>query len=212
MAPTALARPRVTSGSLVIASADPACRRRLRQSLGAETHARSVFDVSSHPDLQRHIAALLPSVILFDLGAEPDANALGVVSALSALAKTIVLADTDDDPLAIQALKAGASGFCSREPRGARRGVSRRSDRPQYDWSQGHERGKTDRVERSPRTLSVAVVASDQLRQRCHAILAGTRGDGVQSRGVGFADAPGLLRRYRPRVLLLDAVDRKSVV
>ena len=115
MAPTALARPRVTSGSLVIASADPACRRRLRQSLGAETHARSVFDVSSHPDLQRHIAALLPSVILFDLGAEPDANALGVVSALSALAKTIVLADTDDDTLAIQALKAGASGFCSRD-------------------------------------------------------------------------------------------------
>ena len=115
MAPTALARPRVTSGSLVIASADPACRRRLRQSLGAETHARSVFDVSSHPDLQRHIAALLPSVILFDLGAQPDANALGVVSALSALAKTIVLADTDDDTLAIQALKAGASGFCSRD-------------------------------------------------------------------------------------------------
>ena len=61
-------------------------------------------------------------------------------------------------------------------------------------------------MERSPQTLSVAVVASDQLRQRCHAILAGTRGDGVQSRGVGFAGAPGLLRRYRPRVLLLDAV------
>ena len=61
-------------------------------------------------------------------------------------------------------------------------------------------------MERSPQTLSVAVVASDQLRQRCHAILAGTRGGGVQSRGVGFADAPGLLRRYRPRVLLLDAV------
>ena len=93
MAPTALARPRVTSGSLVIASADPACRRRLRQSLGAETHGRSVFDVSSHPDLQRHVAALLPSVILFDLGAEPDANAVGVVSALSALAKTIAIQD-----------------------------------------------------------------------------------------------------------------------
>jgi DNA-binding NarL/FixJ family response regulator len=115
MAQTALARPRVATGSLVIASADPACRRRLRQSLGATVPARSVFDVSAHADLERHVAALLPSVILFDLGAEPDPKALGVVSALSARAKTILLADADDDALAIQALKAGASGFCSRD-------------------------------------------------------------------------------------------------
>jgi two-component system nitrate/nitrite response regulator NarL len=115
MAPKALVRPPVTGGSLVIAGADPACRRRLRQSLGAENRARSIVDVSAHPDLQRQVAALLPSVILFDLGATPDANALGIVAALSALAKTIVLADTDDEEQAIRALKAGASGFCSRD-------------------------------------------------------------------------------------------------
>ena len=111
----ALARPQVTTGSLVIAGADAACRRRLRQSLGAENHARRVFDVSPQPDLQRHVATLLPAVVLFDLGAAPNADALETVSALSAQAKTIVLADSEDDALALQALKAGASGFCSRD-------------------------------------------------------------------------------------------------
>ena len=58
---------------------------------------------------------ITPSVILFDLGPTPDAKGLGIVSALSALAKTIVLAGTDDDALAVQALKAGAAGFCARD-------------------------------------------------------------------------------------------------
>lgn len=40
---------------------------------------------------------------------------MAIVSALSALAKTIVLADVDDEALAVQAVKAGASGFCSRD-------------------------------------------------------------------------------------------------
>lgn len=111
----ALARPQVTHSNLVIAGADAACRRRLRQSLGAENHARRVFDVAAQPDLERHVAALLPAVVLFDLGAAPNGDALEIVSALSAQAKTIVLADTDDDALAIQALKAGASGFCARD-------------------------------------------------------------------------------------------------
>jgi len=111
----ALARPQVTHSSLVIAGADAACRRRLRQSLGAENHARRVFDVAAQPDLERHVAALLPAVVLFDLGTAPNEDALEIVSALSALATTIVLAENDDDALAIQALKAGASGFCSRD-------------------------------------------------------------------------------------------------
>jgi DNA-binding NarL/FixJ family response regulator len=54
------------------------------------------------------------AVVLFDLGAKPDARTFGVISDLSVLAKTIVIADTDDESLAIQALKAGASGFCPR--------------------------------------------------------------------------------------------------
>jgi DNA-binding NarL/FixJ family response regulator len=61
-------------------------------------------------------------------------------------------------------------------------------------------------VDGSPQTLAIAVVASDELRQRCHRILARARGRRVQSRGVGFAGASQLLRRYRPSVLLLDAV------
>jgi DNA-binding NarL/FixJ family response regulator len=57
---------------------------------------------------------LVPAVVLFDLGAKPDAKTFSVISDLSVHAKTIVIAETDDESLAIQALKAGASGFCPR--------------------------------------------------------------------------------------------------
>ena len=60
------------------------------------------------------MAALVPSVVLFDVGATPDARTFSTITALSALAKTIVIAETDEDALALQALKAGASGFCPR--------------------------------------------------------------------------------------------------
>jgi DNA-binding NarL/FixJ family response regulator len=66
-------------------------------------------------DLPKQIAASVPSVILFDLGPSPDAKGLAIVSALSGLAKTIVLAATDDDAMAVRALKAGAAGFCPRD-------------------------------------------------------------------------------------------------
>jgi DNA-binding NarL/FixJ family response regulator len=115
MGPKTPARTSATRGSLVIAGADSAFRHRLLESLEAETHARRVTDVAAGPDLQHDVAVLLPSVILFDLGARPDPDALGIVAALSALARTIVLAPLDDEALAIQALKAGASGFCSRD-------------------------------------------------------------------------------------------------
>lgn len=115
MIPQRVAPNGFTSGSVVIAGADPAFRRRLLQSLRGDSRLRSVSDVGDRPDLQHHVAALVPSVVLFHLGPKPDAKALGIVAALSALARTIVLADADDDALAIQALKAGASGFCSRE-------------------------------------------------------------------------------------------------
>lgn len=62
-------------------------------------------------------------------------------------------------------------------------------------------------MEDSQQTLSIAVIATDRLRQRCHAILARAEGPRVLSRGVRLAAAPRLLRRYQPSVLLLDAVE-----
>ena len=61
------------------------------------------------------MAALVPSVVLFDLGTRSDASAFSTIAALSALAKTIVIAETNEDAVAIRALKAGASGFCRRD-------------------------------------------------------------------------------------------------
>lgn len=109
------ARSGATNGSLVIAGADPSFRRRLLESLVAEHHAKRVSEVAARPGLYHDVAALQPSVVLFDVGAKADIDALGMVSALSALANVIVLADINDDAMAIQSLKAGARGFCSRD-------------------------------------------------------------------------------------------------
>jgi len=50
--------------------------------------------------------------------------------------------------------------------------------------------------------LSIVVVADAALRRRCQTILAEQR---MASRGTSLAGAHRVLRRYRPRVLLLDA-------
>lgn len=106
---------RSRDGGLVIAGGDPAFRRRLLKSFAADRGPREVVDLPAHAALQGHVAALVPSVVLFYLGPQPDAATFAVVSSLSAVAKTIVVADADEDALAIRALKAGASGFCPRD-------------------------------------------------------------------------------------------------
>jgi DNA-binding NarL/FixJ family response regulator len=102
-------------GSVAIAGVDASYSRRLLQSLRAGNGQRTISAVTGGSDVTKQIAASLPSVILFDLGPKPDMKALATVSALSSLAKTIVLAGTEDDGVAVQALKAGAAGFCSRD-------------------------------------------------------------------------------------------------
>jgi len=105
----------VTNSRVVIAGPDPEFRRRLLESLATEHQAKRVSEVEARQGFYHEVAALTPSVILLDVGVKPDTDALGMVSALSALAKVIVLANVDDDALTIQALKAGASGFCARD-------------------------------------------------------------------------------------------------
>jgi DNA-binding NarL/FixJ family response regulator len=104
-----------TNGSLVITGGDPTLRHALLESLGTENDSRRVSEVAALPGFYHHVAALQPSVVLFDVGAQPDADALGMVAALSALARLIVLTDAEDDGVAIQALKAGACGVCPRD-------------------------------------------------------------------------------------------------
>jgi len=101
-------------GALVVAGPDPAFRRRLLQSLAGAGSFRGV-EVEAGPDLERTVSALDPAVILLDVGARPDAAAFATVAGLSALGRTIVLAGAADDALAVDALRAGASGFCARD-------------------------------------------------------------------------------------------------
>ena len=102
-------------GGLVVAGGDPSFRRRLLKSLTDTPQGRTVVDIASDSRLERQVAALVPSIVLFDVGANPDATTFGIIGSLSALAKTIVVAERDDDALAIRVLKAGASGFCPRD-------------------------------------------------------------------------------------------------
>jgi DNA-binding NarL/FixJ family response regulator len=106
---------RASDGGLVIAGGDPAERRRLLKSFRTADQPRRLLAVGAHSRLESQVAALVPSVVLFDLGARPDAKAFSTIAALSALAKTIVIAETNEDAVAIRALKAGASGFCPRD-------------------------------------------------------------------------------------------------
>jgi DNA-binding NarL/FixJ family response regulator len=104
----------VSRGSLVIAGSDPALRRQLCESLTSEPPVPRVAEIAARPGLYQDVAALQPSVILLDVGLTADTDALGMVSALSGLAKVIILADVVDDALTIEALEAGASGVCAR--------------------------------------------------------------------------------------------------
>ncbi len=61
---------------------------------------------------------------------------------------------------------------------------------------------RADAPKTSKANLSIVVVADAALRLRCQTILAEQR---IASRGASLAGARRLLRRYRPRVLLLDA-------
>jgi DNA-binding NarL/FixJ family response regulator len=61
---------------------------------------------------------------------------------------------------------------------------------------------RSDAPKTSEANLSIVVVAGAALRLRCQTILAGQR---IASRGASLAGARRVLRRYRPRVLLLDA-------
>jgi len=61
---------------------------------------------------------------------------------------------------------------------------------------------RADTPKTSEANLSIVVVADAALRRRCQTILAEQR---MASRGTSLAGAHRVLRRYRPRVLLLDA-------
>ena len=61
---------------------------------------------------------------------------------------------------------------------------------------------RADTPETTEANLSIVVVADAALRLRCQTILAEQR---IASRGTSLAGAHRVLRRYPPRVLLLDA-------
>lgn len=105
---------RMGAGGIVIAGGDAAFRRRLLKTFADEATAANIVNLGSAMAIEPQIAGLAPSIVLFNVGAHPDPKTFGIITGVSTLAKTIVVAERDDDALAIRALKAGASGFCPR--------------------------------------------------------------------------------------------------
>lgn len=106
---------RTSTGPVAIAGADDFYSRRLVQTLRSGNGSRPVRAITAGRDLAAEVAASTPSVIVFDLGRNPDARGLATIATLSRLAKTIVVSPVDSDSLAVEALKAGAAGFCPRD-------------------------------------------------------------------------------------------------
>jgi DNA-binding NarL/FixJ family response regulator len=104
---------RVARGGVLVAGDHPAERRRMlaRLRIGGETRPLAV---GLDARLAGRVAALGPAVVLYYVGPRPDAKVFDTITALSALAKLVVIADADDDALAVRALKAGARGYCLR--------------------------------------------------------------------------------------------------
>ena len=70
-------------------------------------------------------------------------------------------------------------------------------------WHQCYAVTRADAPTTSQANPSIVIVADAALRLRCQTILAEQR---IATRGASLAGARRLLRRYRPSVLLLDAV------
>jgi hypothetical protein len=69
---------------LVVAGGDPGRRHRLLKRVAAAYRPKKVIGIGSGAGLESHVAALVPAVVLFDLGAKPDAQTFSVISELSA--------------------------------------------------------------------------------------------------------------------------------
>ena len=105
---------RAQAPAVLIASADPVMRERLRGGLAG---IHPVREVAQRGDLERMIATLAPDVLLLDV----DLLRLGgigdgpVVRALSKLTRVVMLSGAPNDREGIRVLKAGARGYCHRD-------------------------------------------------------------------------------------------------
>lgn len=103
-------------GDLLLASADPALRKRLIARLRREPGIGRVRLATDRAALERALVTLSPTVLVLDssIGGADRPGRLRTIRALSPVTRTLLLARAPDDAAALRALKEGARGYCPR--------------------------------------------------------------------------------------------------
>lgn len=104
------------ASDLLIASSDGRLRRRLVLHFRREPGLRWIHEAKDRAEVERALPKLTPSVLLLDLPMKGfrGPESLRSIQALSPTTLTILLVESPDDSAALQALKEGARGYCSR--------------------------------------------------------------------------------------------------
>ena len=98
---------------VVVAAADPARRRAVRDALGASALIVVAADARDEIETLELARWYRPEVVLVDLALPPRGPAIREILAIAPCAVVVLAPDGDDGPSGLQALRAGARGFVS---------------------------------------------------------------------------------------------------
>ena len=98
---------------VVVASADPARRRAVRDALGAASRIVVAADARDEVETIELARWYRPEVVLVDLALPPRGAAIREILAIAPCAVVVLAPDRDDGPAGLRALRAGARGFVS---------------------------------------------------------------------------------------------------
>ena len=97
---------------VIVAAADPALRRAVRDALGGSAQIVVVADARDEVETLELARWYRPEVVLVDLALPPRA-AIREILAIAPCAVVVLAPDRDDGPAGLRALRAGARGFVS---------------------------------------------------------------------------------------------------
>ena len=98
---------------VVVAAADPARRRAVRDALAGSPRIVVAADARDAVETLELARWYRPEVVLVDLALPPRGAAIGEILAIAACAVVVLAPDRDDGPAGLSALRAGARGFVS---------------------------------------------------------------------------------------------------
>lgn len=109
------AEPTGTAGRLrvVVAAADPAQRRAVRDALAGSRHIVVAADARTEVEMLELTRWYRPDIVVVDLALPPLGTTVAKILAVAACAVVVLAPDRDDGPAGLRALRAGARGVVS---------------------------------------------------------------------------------------------------